>query len=253
MRYNKIKRCEIFNYLLKGLSEMITEVEIVKRLLLAAIIGGLIGTEREINNRPAGLRTHILVTVGSALIMLVSIDGYTRIAGGFEGSSRIAAQVVSGIGFLGAGTIMRTGNNINGLTTAASLWVSAGIGLAVGCGYYVGAITTGTIVLLTLMGLGFFEKRVIRKKYKNIEIIGENKPGLIGQVGTAFGKHYISIKDIFIVDNEYADSEMMVIHLVINTPSNFNISNLFMDLHQICGVRSITFEGEILTNASHGY
>ena len=118
---------------------MISEIEIVKRLILSAILGGLIGVEREVNNRPAGLRTHILVTLGSTLVMLVSIDGLHRDGGAILSDPyRLAAQVVSGIGFLGAGTIMRTGNSINGLTTAASLWVSAGIGLAIGTGYYLG-------------------------------------------------------------------------------------------------------------------
>lgn len=105
---------------------MITEIEIIKRLLLSAFLGGLIGVEREVNNRPAGLRTHILVTLGSTLVMLISIDGLNRINDGIIMSDpyRLAAQVVSGIGFLGAGTIMRTGNSINGLTTAASLWLN---------------------------------------------------------------------------------------------------------------------------------
>lgn len=111
---------------------MIPGIEIIIRLVLSSVLGGLIGIEREVNNRPAGLRTHVLVTVGSALIMLISIDGFSNLPNRLGDPARLAAQVVSGIGFLGAGTIMRTGNNINGLTTAASLWVSAGLGLAVG-------------------------------------------------------------------------------------------------------------------------
>ncbi len=110
---------------------MISQMEIITRLVLAAVIGGLIGIEREFKNRPAGLRTHVLVSLGSALIMLISIDGFTNIVNQTGDPARLAAQVVSGIGFLGAGTIMRTENSINGLTTAASLWVAAGIGLAV--------------------------------------------------------------------------------------------------------------------------
>ncbi|CAK7066878.1 MgtC/SapB family protein [Tissierella carlieri] len=223
---------------------MISRTEIVTRLLLSAIIGGFIGTEREVNNRPAGLRTHILVTLGSTLVMLVSIDGFQS-----ADPSRLAAQVVSGIGFLGAGTIMRTGNNISGLTTAASLWVCAGIGLAVGAGYYLGAIVTTAIVLATLMSLGIFEKRILRKKYQAIEVIATNRPGIIGQIGVLFGKHYVSIKDITILnnDNEYdEDSGIMEIRFLIKTPNNFNINNLYKEIYQIHGIISVSFEGNII-------
>ena len=223
---------------------MISRTEIVTRLLLSAIIGGFIGTEREVNNRPAGLRTHILGTLGSTLVMLVSIDGFQS-----ADPSRLAAQVVSGIGFLGAGTIMRTGNNISGLTTAASLWVCAGIGLAVGAGYYLGAIVTTAIVLATLMSLGIFEKRILRKKYQAIEVIATNRPGIIGQIGVLFGKHYVSIKDITILnnDNEYdEDSGIMEIRFLIKTPNNFNINNLYKEIYQIHGIISVSFEGNII-------
>lgn len=100
------------------------------RLLLAGLMGGIIGLERESHGRPAGLRTHIIVSLGSCLIMLVSIYGFED--AGNRDPARLAAQVISGIGFLGAGTILREGATIIGLTTAASLWVVAGIGLAMG-------------------------------------------------------------------------------------------------------------------------
>jgi putative Mg2+ transporter-C (MgtC) family protein len=176
--------------------------------------------------------------------MLVSIDGFQS-----ADPSRLAAQVVSGIGFLGAGTIMRTGNNISGLTTAASLWVCAGIGLAVGAGYYLGAIVTTAIVLATLMSLGIFEKRILRKKYQAIEVIATNRPGIIGQIGVLFGKHYVSIKDITILnnDNEYdEDSGIMEIRFLIKTPNNFNINNLYKEIYQIHGIISVSFEGNII-------
>ena len=228
---------------------MISQVEIILRLLLSAVVGGFIGVEREVNNRPAGLRTHILVTLGSTLIMLISIDGFS------EGMSigdpaRLAAQVVSGIGFLGAGTIMRTGNNISGLTTAASLWVCAGIGLAIGSGYYLGAVVTTTIVLITLMSVGIFEKRILRKKYKAIEVIATNRPGIIGQIGVLFGKHYVSIKDIIVLNNSGYDEEsgIMEIRFIVKTPNNFNINNLYGEIYQIHGVISANFEGNVILN-----
>lgn len=125
------------------------ELELVARLVMAFILGGLIGLEREVHGRPAGLRTHILVGFGSALIMVVSIYGFSGITTNYD-PGRIAAQVVSGIGFLGAGTILREGLSIKGLTTAASLWMVAAIGLAVGSGMLLIATLSTFVVLLVL-------------------------------------------------------------------------------------------------------
>lgn len=123
----------------------------VLRLVLATILGGIIGLERESSHRPAGLRTHILVCLGSALIMLISREAFSGYPSGTWDPGRLAAQVVSGIGFIGAGTIMHEGVTIRGLTTAASLWVVAGIGLAVGSGYYLGALLTTLLVTVVLL------------------------------------------------------------------------------------------------------
>ncbi len=231
---------------------MLSEIEIIKRLLLSAILGGLIGIEREVHNRPAGLRTHILVTLGSTLIMIISIDAFY-----FGGElplgdpSRLAAQVVSGIGFLGAGTIMRTGNNIVGLTTAASLWVSAGIGLAIGCGYYFGAIVTGVIVLITLISLGLFENRAFRKKYRNIEVTGANRPGLIGNIGTLFGHYNISIKSIDILDENLDEDEngIMKVAFSVKLPIGIDINTFYKDIYKISGVINANVEGMEMNNS----
>ena len=103
-------------------------------MALATLLGALVGLERERQGKSAGLRTHALVCLGSALITIVSIHGFGPVGPGLRDPARVAAQVVSGIGFLGAGTIMREGLSIRGLTTAASLWTTAGIGLAIGSG-----------------------------------------------------------------------------------------------------------------------
>jgi putative Mg2+ transporter-C (MgtC) family protein len=131
---------------------MISDTQVVLRLFLAAALGGIIGFEREKHNRRiAGLRTHILVSVGSALIMLVSIYVFYSYTGKTAvDPARIAAGVVTGIGFLGAGTIIRSGESVKGLTTAASLWTVSGIGLAVGCGFYIAGWATTIIALATL-------------------------------------------------------------------------------------------------------
>lgn len=137
----------------------------VIRLLIAAFLSGIIGFEREAHARPAGLRTHVLVCVGSTLIMLTSLYIFEAYVGRVPlDPTRIAANVVVGIGFLGAGTIIRSGASVVGLTTAASIWAVAGIGLAVGCGYYAGAFAATFIILLTLLFLRKIENFVPGKK-----------------------------------------------------------------------------------------
>ncbi len=131
----------------------LTYLEIALRLLTAAALCGAIGLEREMRERAAGLRTHMLVGVGSALFTLVSAYAWTDFT--FEGSvtfdpTRIAAQIVTGIGFLGAGVIIRQGLSVRGVTTAAGLWVVAGIGMACGAGYFAAALIATAIVLLGL-------------------------------------------------------------------------------------------------------
>lgn len=133
----------------------ISNNEVILRLILTTVLGGLIGIEREYHNRPAGLRTHILVSLVSTLIMIVGIEIHEKNGG--TDPTRLAAQVVSGIGFLGAGTIIRTGSSIKGLTTAATLWANAGIGLAVGAGFYYASVLSVVIVLVTLFVLSKIE------------------------------------------------------------------------------------------------
>ena len=124
------------------------------RIILAAFLGAIIGIERETNHNAAGFRTHIIVSVGACLIMLIGIDGVGKVSGGDGWDAlRLPAQVVSGIGFLGAGTILQTKDGVSGLTTAATLWLSAAIGLAVGIGYYEGAIIATVVCLITLISL----------------------------------------------------------------------------------------------------
>ncbi|MBU0759570.1 MAG: MgtC/SapB family protein [Candidatus Omnitrophica bacterium] len=131
---------------------MLTNSQIILRLIAGALLGGLVGFERERHNRKiAGFRTHILVCVGSTLIMLTSIYVFELYAGMAPvDPSRIAAGVITGIGFLGAGTIIRSETTVTGLTTAASLWAISGVGLAVGCGFYLAAFVATSLVLAAL-------------------------------------------------------------------------------------------------------
>lgn len=132
---------------------IIDDSHIILRLLLSMLLGGFIGFERERSNHAAGLRTHIMVSLGSTLIMLLSIYGFVdfiKEANVRVGPARLAAAVITGVGFLGAGTILFTGKAITGLTTAASIWVVAAIGLGVGAGFYFPSIAATVLVLLNL-------------------------------------------------------------------------------------------------------
>jgi putative Mg2+ transporter-C (MgtC) family protein len=135
--------------------------EVLLRLTASVILGGLIGLERELRHRGAGFRTHTLVSIGSALIMLTSLyvfDIYKDISN--IDPSRIASGVITGIGFLCAGTIMRYGGSVRGLTTAACLWVTAAVGLACGCGFYYAAIISTSAILIVLLIFRKFEKHL---------------------------------------------------------------------------------------------
>ena len=133
-------------------------LDLAAKLLIAVLIGGGVGLERELKGKPAGLRTNILICVGSALLMDLSMS-LSATYGGDPG--RIAAQVVTGIGFLGAGTILHTRGQITGLTSAATIWVVAALGLTIGAGYFVEAAGSSLTVILVLVGLGWVERRYL--------------------------------------------------------------------------------------------
>ncbi|MBT3820958.1 MAG: MgtC/SapB family protein, partial [Nitrospinaceae bacterium] len=178
------------------------QVSFVLRLIEAAVLGGLIGLERERNNQPAGLRTHIILCLGSALIMEVSM----RIGDGSPTSDpgRIAAQVVSGIGFLGAGAIMRMGASVRGLTTAASIWTTAGIGLAVGAGFHVEAVAAVVIMLISLGVLKKVGRRIsARRSFKVVEIYvsGEDEESIIPEFEDILSKERCDVREIDVKKN----------------------------------------------------
>jgi putative Mg2+ transporter-C (MgtC) family protein len=143
---------------------MISEVEIILRVLLGAVLGAVIGFERERDNQPAGLRTHMILVIGATLAMVLSVNlGYLFARPGTPADpARLAAQVISGIGFLGAGAILRYGFNVKGLTTATSLWTMAIVGMAVGAGYYLIGIVTTALMLVVLGLLNIIENRFVR-------------------------------------------------------------------------------------------
>ncbi len=150
-------------------------------LLLSALLGGLIGLERQWHGTPAGLRTHMLVCIGSTVITLTSVAIDTEVAGGLRGDpARLAAQIVSGIGFLGAGAILRSGTNVHGLTTAASIWATAGIGIALGVSPHLGqlAVIATLIVLATLFLLARVETLLhLKQNFHTLDLEIRKKEG----------------------------------------------------------------------------
>jgi putative Mg2+ transporter-C (MgtC) family protein len=161
----------------------ISWAEVAFRLVLAAVLGGAVGLERELREREAGLRTHLLVSVGAAVFTLVSAYGFRDFQyGSREGitldPTRIAAQIVTGIGFLGAGAIIRQGLSIRGLTTAATLWVVAAIGLASGAGYYSVAVIGTALVIFSLYPLRILAYRaVVRVRPEEGRLLVSLPPG----------------------------------------------------------------------------
>ncbi len=144
-----------------------TEFDALIRILVAAILGAMLGLEREITQKPAGLRTHMLVAEGAALFMVGSILLSEQVETGefaVIDPTRIGSTIVTGVGFLGAGMILRSGGRIQGLTTAAGIWVAAAIGMLVGSGFYIIGIFGTALCLLTLVGLRLIEQRLLRPR-----------------------------------------------------------------------------------------
>lgn len=228
--------------------------EVVIRLVLAIVIGGFIGYERQFKHRPAGFRTHILVCIGACVISMIEmysveetknmILANPQLANVLKTDiGRLGAQVVSGIGFLGAGTIMHEKGSIKGLTTAASLWVVACIGLAIGLGYYYLSILSGVSVVITLVILKKFEARFLEKVnlYKiEIEYIGKKE--IIQKVGGYFESKGIKIRNIeFLLEEEYENGPIYNKSLyTLLVPTHFKIRDIIEDLEAIGDITSVT-------------
>lgn len=217
------------------------ELNVALRLIIAAILGGLIGLERESLNKAAGFRTHTLVCVGSCLIMVISIEMYTRVGQHQIGDpARLAAQVVSGIGFLGAGTIMRSGLGVKGLTTAATLWVVAGIGLAVGAESYFPAVVSTAIVFLVLVYLSRIEALIrTNKKRRTLNLLIEDKPGQIGLVCSALGDMEVDIRNIEL--SEPQKDHRVKVALTVILPYYLKETEMIDTIRLLPGVYSVNF------------
>jgi putative Mg2+ transporter-C (MgtC) family protein len=217
----------------------IDPLQIFLRLLLSMFLGGAIGWERERRRQPAGLRTHMLICLGATLLMITSIyipQTFQNFQNGDPG--RIAAQVVSGIGFLGAGAIFRLGVNIKGLTTAATIWVVAAIGLSVGAGVYAGALFGTLFILFILTGLNKVEKKFFPSShYKVLQL--------------NFGSTKIETESLFAILEKYAirtismniqqskDKKKTRMKLIISLPQRTELRRLYKDLNGIDNITQI--------------
>jgi putative Mg2+ transporter-C (MgtC) family protein len=216
---------------------MITEQEIIIRLAISAALGMIVGFERERQNQPAGLRTHTILAIGSCLAMTVSIN----LAMQFQplvpngDPARLAAQVVSGIGFLGAGAILRYGTSVKGLTTATSLWTIAMVGLAIGAGHFFSGIATTGMLLAILVLLNVLEKKWIRS-YETITVTVTtlHNPHLVEELLAmlkTLKKKVLSIsleKDI--------PQDKFTAHFVVKTIADDPMEDLRLELEKIPGV-----------------
>ncbi|MDF2532861.1 MAG: hypothetical protein K0R80_3398 [Clostridia bacterium] len=217
---------------------MVSNFEILVRLALACILGGLIGMERGRNRQPAGLRTHILVCVGATLVMLCNIflfELYKGIAN--VDPARLSAQVISGIGFLGAGTIIKEGLSIRGLTTAASLWVVACLGIAVGLGFYVGAILTTSFILIILIIFSKLEYSFNMKSTKTVLVLkSANLEGQINLIVRKLKEYEILYNNISI---ESDDGDLITLR--VNMTNNNDILNnkIIEELYKLQGIKYV--------------
>ena len=215
---------------------MIPSSEILLRLLLAAILGAVVGVERERRDQPAGLRTHTILSIGAALAMILSIE----LASQFRelvpngDPARLAAQVISGIGFLGAGAIIRYGPNIKGLTTATSLWTVAVISLAVGAGHYIAAGEAVLLLMAALVLMGALEKRFIRSIVtKTIRLKVRNRPDLIKEVRTLLASLNVEVKSLGIAED--IKDQQLDIHGVVHLHSEDDLDLLVEALGSVEG------------------
>ncbi|MBE3577475.1 MAG: MgtC/SapB family protein [Limnochordales bacterium] len=219
----------------------ITITEIVLRLVFAMLLGGLIGLERELHGRAAGFRTHILMAVGSALIMELSMYAFPLdpARGLVRDPARLAAQVVSGVGFIGAGTVLREGASIRGLTTAASLWVVSGIGLAVGAGFYIAGLTTAMLVITTLLLLRPLEHRFLTPRSQFVSIVIADHPGQLAAVTRLIAERNINVRTIQMSEGPEADR--VTVDMTLQIPPGVDRLQLIADLQALPGVFSASY------------
>lgn len=217
---------------------------IIIRVLVTLVLAGLIGFEREIKNHSAGFRTHILVGIGSCLMMLLSLYGFETILDKYEAAgnirfdpARIPSYVISGIGFLGAGTIIVYGGTVRGLTTAATIWTVAGVGLIVGSGMYATAVFATIVILLSLSILNKVEKQYISRRTSNIIKIVAFPEIKINAIVARLESLKIEIKNIELINTKKG---LKKICIEIEQDIDLEHSNVLVDISNTEHVKSVS-------------
>jgi len=225
----------------------INELQIALRLVLAVLLGGMIGFEREQSSHAAGLRTHMMVCLGSCLLMLLSIYGFSAFVDEVNvrvDPARLAAAVITGVGFLGAGTILHTGRGITGLTTAASVWVVSAIGLGVGAGFYFASSVATAMVLFVLWAMNKLERKYIRGKRERVLVfITEDRPKVLGRIQEALDERGINVRKMSVREEE-ASSEngYLEVRLQLAAQNQKSVSKLMDELRYLEGVLEVSTE-----------
>lgn len=215
------------------------EWQMVLRLIVAAILGGIVGLEREGEEKPAGLRTHVLVCCGSALLMLISNYAFDPNVTPRD-PGRIAAQVVSGIGFLGAGTILHEGITIRGLTTAASLWMIAAIGLACGAGMFLVAFLSTAITMIALVTFQNWEKRISNSNNQErrfLRIVMRDEENSLSNLMQFLADRQAKVKNLDVKNDRFNKQLVVELNLKVAKESSTNL--LVADMNELPGIISI--------------
>lgn len=227
----------------------IFDISLVIRVLSSVFLGFAIGLEREMTNKYAGLRTNILVCLGACLFTIISIYGFPEVSVtgdelGTRDTARVAAQVVTGIGFIGGGTVLRHGATVFGLTTAATLWVSASIGMACGAGMYGLAITATVLSILVLVSVRLFEKNVLVSSTKNtrrlkmsISCLNENSSAIYDYI-IENSKH---LREISRKLNKQDDNLTKIV-VILDFVGRHPIQDLYKNYQKLEGIESISIQ-----------
>jgi putative Mg2+ transporter-C (MgtC) family protein len=210
------------------------------RLSLAALLGGLVGFEREMHHQPAGLRTHMIVSLGACLIMIVSLH-MNDLSPTHSDPARIAAQVVAGVGFLGAGAIMRSGISVRGLTTAACLWTVAGVGLAVGCGYWKPAAMSTVLVLVITYIFQKVELRISKgRTLRKFVIHARESAALVPTLEGILSKAGSTVREVDIQRN-FVEKTMMVT-IAASCPEDHDVDKLSRAFNELTEVERVEID-----------
>ncbi len=217
--------------------------EILLRLLLAAFLGALVGFEREVHGRPAGIRTYLILCLGSALIMVLSqylsygmVEKLPQDALRVD-PGRIAAQAITGIGFLGAGVILRYKDTIRGLTTAACVWVVCAIGLAIGAGFYLYGSVVAGMTVVSLVGVKFFEQHLKKDRYQEMTVVSQDLAGQFSHIQDIIAKHAFEVINFGLSKN--LEKREVTVNFLLRVRTSHPNRQVLQEVFELPGVKRV--------------